>query len=103
MVKVTQVVNSEARIWTHDGLILKPIFLFLYTTYMIIVENKLLSYSLLSFWITHKLTKILRETSVDEPNLTLSKSLDLVGVQTPKGVCMALPAGSVRRDWQLYW
>lgn len=42
MVKVTQQVNGEARIWTHNGLILKSIILSLYTTHMITVENKLI-------------------------------------------------------------
>lgn len=52
MVKVTQV-SGEARIWTHGSLILKLVFLSLYTTHMIIVENQMIFFVFFTEFLNH--------------------------------------------------
>lgn len=81
-------INSEARIWTQDGLILKLIFLSLYTTDVVIVVNLVILFA--SFITFHPqtfqgTTKGSTLAQMSTP-LSFQRSLGLESAEIPKGV-----------------
>lgn len=83
-------INSEARIWTQDGLFLKLIFLSLYTTDVVIVENWVILFAFFITFLNHPqtyqgTTKGNTSAQMSTP-LSFQISLGLGGAEIPKRV-----------------